>query len=753
MKTTKQLRPHTTHSHADGKILLVRALSLAVTTFATLHASAHVSSALPGGGRFVAGSGAISGNGTSLTINQTSGRGVIDWTRFSIGKGKSVTFENGNGATLNRITGGDPSVIMGALSATGSIYLINPQGIVIGRSGVVSTGGRFVASTLDTDNASFLGGGDLKLTGSSKARIVNLGKIGSSHGDVFLVAADEIDNRGSITAAQGTAELAVGQQVLLHDSTTSTQVSVQVGSGGTVLNRGVIEAAQIGLQAADGNVFALSGKHEAIRATGTATRDGHVWLVADRGSVKLANTIVAKNADGTGGTVDTNAGNLTFCGCIPTVLAGVWNIATPSITLGAAAARAFSRSLDAGTSINLQTTGAYGRNGDVNVASNVGWNGAASLTLGAYRSVTINKGVTVENRGNGDLTLRADAAAIDNGGNVLNNGTVDWSKSRGIVSLLYDMNGSYTPGKLLGNASWTSPLYSGLVTQMTGYQLVNSPTDLQNIGNNLAGIYAIGKDFDAMWSSVKTPDSGTNTFTGQLDGMWHTISTLGGPLFQMTGGTVRDIYLTPAFGWQSNTPAGVVAVDNSGTIANVFVSGRMMDPTATFGDDSSFAGLVGTNSGLIARSGSNITVWVGGYGAGLAVNNTGTIVESYATGPVTEISFDGAAGGLVDFNWGTITQSYAAGAVSGTQITGGICGYCGNSGLTNDYWNVETTGQGDIAFNLPSSNGLTTAQMSNPASFVGWNFGSNGAWAMPAGATQPVLRWMIEHPGAVAPSI
>jgi hypothetical protein len=55
------------------------------------------------------------------------------------------------------------------------------------------------------------------------------------------------------------------------------------------------------------------------------------------------------------------------------------------------------------------------------------------------------------------------------------------------------------------------------------------------------------------------------------------------------------------------------------------------------------------------------------------------------------------------------------------------------------------TGQAESGGNLPASNGLTTAQMSDPSSFVGWNFGSDGAWAMPAGATHPVRRWQVEH--------
>jgi len=103
---------------------------------------------LPQGGTYVAGTGAIASQGNGLLITQPgSTRGVIDWNSFSIGKTNSVTFDNGSGATLNRVTGGSPSAIFGRLNATGSVYVINPQGIVVGPSGVIATGGRFVAST------------------------------------------------------------------------------------------------------------------------------------------------------------------------------------------------------------------------------------------------------------------------------------------------------------------------------------------------------------------------------------------------------------------------------------------------------------------------------------------------------------------------------------------------------------------------------------------------------------------------------
>ncbi len=72
---------------------------------------AHAGQVLPAGGQFIASSGSISGGSKSLTINQTSTRGVIDWKSFSIGNGGKVTFDNRSGATRNRVTGHDPSYL------------------------------------------------------------------------------------------------------------------------------------------------------------------------------------------------------------------------------------------------------------------------------------------------------------------------------------------------------------------------------------------------------------------------------------------------------------------------------------------------------------------------------------------------------------------------------------------------------------------------------------------------------------------
>lgn len=747
---------------------------------------------LPTGGHFAAGTGSIGGNGTSMTINQSSRRGVIDWTSFSIGFGNRVDFNNGSGATLNRVTGGDLSMILGSLSATGSLYLINPQGIVVGPSGIVSTGGRFVASTLDADNTAFMNGGPLTLTGNSDKGVINFGKIGSTGGDVFLVSSKDATNLGSVSAPNGSAELATGHQVLLQDSSSSRQVFVQLGSGGTVFNAGTIKAAQVSLQAADGNVYALSGNHAVVRASGTATRDGHVWLVADTGTVSLDGTLESKNADGSGGTVDTNAGTLVFNGT-PTVSAGTWNITTPNMWLTDAAAASFSRSLNAGTSVNLQTTGIGRPNGDIDVASNIGWNGAASLTLGAQHELRVDKGVTIENQGSGNLTLRADDGAIDNSGSVFNSGTVDWSKSTGIVSAYYDMNGLYLPGTLLSNTSWAAPAYSGLVTQITAYKLVNSLADLNHVAADLAGNYALGRNIDASDGGNFPLGGGDTPFTGQFDGRGYSVSSLtvsGGvqPLgmFGVLGksAVVRDLNVSGSVttisngignGNQTGAIAGILAGVNDGTIVGVSTSGSVGENT--FGNGLTAGGLVGENYGTILRSSSSAGASGDGWSGGLVGANYGTIGQSYASGTVTMVggvmgALLGSPGGLVGVNNGTIAQSYATGTVQGgcgmIACVGGAAFVNTNNGtidqsfatgntpygtgfaqlssgtIANDvYWDVDTTGTANGGQGVPAANGLTTAQMSNPASFVGWNFGSNGVWAMPAGAMHPVLAWQV----------
>jgi filamentous hemagglutinin family protein len=750
--------------------------------FATQYAHA---GPLPDGGSFVAGAGAIRANGTALDITQTTTRGVIDWRSFSIGSGNSVTVNNGTGATLSRVTGIDRSIIDGKLNATGSFYLINPQGVLVGTSGVVTTGGRFVASTLDVTNDAFMNGGPLSLTGDSCGVVVNLGKIGSSQGDVFLISRKAVVNEGTISAPLGTVELAAGSEVLLKDSTSGQQVFVQVGSQGNVVNKGTISAAQINLQAADGNIYALAGEHGELRATGTATRDGHVWLVADSGTVQSHGYISASNSNGSGGTVDTSAKTFDFDQGV--VDAAQWNVTAPAYVAGPRSVAALASNLSRGTSITVNAT-----SGDIEVQTTLRWSSDASLTLNASHSVSIGSLATIGNTGAGNLTLRADAGSVNNSGSVTNGGTIDWSQSTGTVSAFYDMNGTYTGGTIRSNPDWRPADYSGLKTQLTAYKLVNTVDDLAAISNDLAGTYALGKDIDASASTTNFTSLGSRTqtaFQGQFDGMDHVIKGIrisgyneSDPsylayvgLFSTIGsaGVVRNVGLIDSTANSFVAAVGILAGMNNGLITHAYTSGDVSPVNAFSGAGA--GGLVGINNGTIERSGSGATVSGSGELGGLVATNNGLITQSYATGSVNGGAHAGAGGlvgvnegtiqqsyasgsagglgtgGLVDFNNGTITESFASTSIASgvPPSVGGITRYNTGTIGSDVYWDTQTTGRTNGVYEgtaVPDANGLTTAQMSSAASFgPTWNFGDTGVWVIPAGGTHPVLRWQTEH--------
>ena len=109
---------------------------------------------LPSQGVVTSGAASISQSGASMTVTQGSARAIINWDIFSIGQHNAVTFvqPNASSAILNRVTGNTTSTIAGQLNANGQVYLVNPNGIAITKSGAVQVGGSFVATTLAIRN-------------------------------------------------------------------------------------------------------------------------------------------------------------------------------------------------------------------------------------------------------------------------------------------------------------------------------------------------------------------------------------------------------------------------------------------------------------------------------------------------------------------------------------------------------------------------------------------------------------------------
>ncbi|MCG8602870.1 MAG: filamentous hemagglutinin N-terminal domain-containing protein, partial [Verrucomicrobiales bacterium] len=151
----------------------------------------------PRGGVVVHGDVQFSGTGGNLQIRQNSRNAIINWEDFSIDAGELTQFRqpNSSAAVLNRVMGGNPTAIHGALRANGNVFVINPNGILIGAGGTIDVHG-LVLSTLDVSNGEFLAGGDMVFKGDSEAGVTNMGRINGIGGDVFLIG-KTVTNSGS----------------------------------------------------------------------------------------------------------------------------------------------------------------------------------------------------------------------------------------------------------------------------------------------------------------------------------------------------------------------------------------------------------------------------------------------------------------------------------------------------------------------------------------------------------------------------
>jgi filamentous hemagglutinin family protein len=715
---------------------------------------------LPQNGHFFAGNGQISASSTQMVVDQTSARAIIDWTSFSIGAGKSVAIQNGSGATLNRVTGNDLSRIAGSLTATGTVYLVNPAGVVVAPGGKVITGGGFVASTRPIDGTSFMAGGTLSASGSSAGAVVNQGTI-IAGGDVVLVG-QSVTNGGGITAG-GSATLAAGNKVVLQVDGSRSRIIVQGGTG-DVTNSGAITAAQASLQAAGGNVYALAGNNGGlIQATGTATRNGRVMLVAG-GDVTAAGSISASGTSGSGGAIKLQAGGtasvsggltargatgaggkITVAGKKVTlastakldasgatqggsVLVGVtasgglglaqstsiadgaqilasgngpasgghietsgqvlnlgaaiisagqggsWLLDPTDLTITSFAASAIAGSLNAGTNVTEQTTagGPPGSgSGDLTVAAPISWSSGATLTLSAYNNLNIDAAIAVT--GGGGVVL-----ASNTGG------------------------GSGTLGFSNGNISFTNG--GALRINGAGYTLVSSMAALvSDLSGNPWGNYALAENLDA--SGTLYAHAPVTGFAGQFEGLGNSISNLAisstdanvGLVGSLVGnGTVRDLGLVGGTitGGIGGTDGALVGFMNGGTLINDHASSTVIG-----GSQADAGGLVGRNSGTILNSFATGPVGgdtsVSNIGGLVGLNDSGTITNSFAAGAVTGT---GRVGGLVGMNGGQISSSYATGTVSGGSSTdiGGLVG--DNSGsITNAYATGQVSGRSATA--------------------------------------------------------
>ena len=174
--------------------------------------------ALPNEGQIISGQGTITSQTNHIHIKQNSQKTIINWRDFSIAAHESVVFSQPNisAIALNRVIGLSPSLIDGALSANGSVFLINPNGIMVGPNGLVDVQG-FLASTLDMANDDFLSNQFhfSRIASKPLASIINQGTINAHSNGYVSLLAPGIENSGTIIASLGKVVLGSGEKVTL----------------------------------------------------------------------------------------------------------------------------------------------------------------------------------------------------------------------------------------------------------------------------------------------------------------------------------------------------------------------------------------------------------------------------------------------------------------------------------------------------------------------------------------------------------
>ncbi|EAL9620520.1 filamentous hemagglutinin N-terminal domain-containing protein, partial [Campylobacter jejuni] len=154
--------------------------------------------ALPSGGKFTHGtSGSISVSGGTMNISGSKTNSVIQWGGgFNIANGETVNFKGNGYNYLNIVYGSKSSHIDGTLEGgTNNIFLINPNGIVVGKDGSINANRVFLS-------ASSIGDKEMK-------EFAKDGKISAFEGNPLTTAspviksnAGNVINLGTITAGE-----------------------------------------------------------------------------------------------------------------------------------------------------------------------------------------------------------------------------------------------------------------------------------------------------------------------------------------------------------------------------------------------------------------------------------------------------------------------------------------------------------------------------------------------------------------------
>ncbi|GGK64650.1 hypothetical protein GCM10009067_16390 [Haloarcula sebkhae] len=259
-----------------------------------------------------------------------------------------------------------------------------------------------------------------------------------------------------------------------------------------------------------------------------------------------------------------------------------------------------------------------------------------------------------------------------------------------------------------------TPEFAGGAGTTSNPYKIETVDQLSCIRADIDANYELTADINAAGrTGFKSIGGHGSVFRGTLDGNGHAIRnlTLRQPkqssvaLFGVTAGTIRDLRIISADVVAKESVA-ILANENRGMIRNVTVTGTISGSTTRAGyGGSNVGGVVVTNGdstinryktdtdAKLVRVTSDVNVTGNGAG-GIAVMNTGQIVQSAALGDVNGgfVGNPSGIGGLVGTNIGRINQSFATGNVTGGWQVGGLAGVHARGRITDSFANGTVHG-------------------------------------------------------------
>ena len=421
----------------SGRKLVAAALAL-VAPFALAPAALH---AAPIGGQVSSGTGAITSSANKTTINQTSQNLAINWQSFGVAANEAVNFVQPNAAAiaLNRVTGQNPSAILGSINANGQVFILNPNGVLFGAGSQVNVGG-LVATTLKLSDADFMAGTisfASTLPAGAGQQVVNQGTLTAAQSGYIALLAPEVRNEGVVSAMRGTALLAAGDKVTLKLNNGSLlSYSIDQGSLNALAdNKQLIQAdgGQVFMSASAANTLstAVVNNTGIIQAHTVQNVAGVIKLIGDIrvGTVNVGGTLDASSSTPAlpgqeRGFIETSAAHVHIAdnAHITTAsangLSGTWLIDPEDFSIAAAGGdmtgAALSNSLLTTDVTILSSAGtvsvATGLGlGDIKVNDPVTWS-ANKLTLNAQNNININ--ANLNGSGTASLALQYGQGAV-----------------------------------------------------------------------------------------------------------------------------------------------------------------------------------------------------------------------------------------------------------------------------------------------------------------------------------------------------